>query len=266
MKIALLQNQIIWEDKNRNIARIEKIISNNPDMDLYLLPEMSFTGFSMNISKTAETGQETVDQIRKIAVDKNVSIGFGWVRQKGTKCENVYSIIDNKGILISEYTKIHPFSYSGEDKFFSGGNRITTFTIGGIPFSAFICYDLRFPELFRIICRDVHAVIIPANWPAKRSEHWKILLRARAIENQMYIFAVNCVGDMNGSYYSGDSCIINPNGDVIMSMSDQEGVLKYEFIDDVDQYRKAFPVLDDIKTSSVSRYSFSSTGSGQIHD
>ena len=248
MKIALLQNQIIWEDKIRNIARIEDIISNNPEMDLYLLPEMSFTGFSMNISKTAETGQETVDQIRRIAVEKNVSIGFGWVRQIESKCENVYSIIDNKGILIYEYTKIHPFSYSGEDKFFSAGNRISAFTIDGIPFSAFICYDLRFPELFRIICRDVHAVIIPANWPAKRSEHWKTLLRARAIENQLYIFAVNCVGNMNGSYYSGDSCIINPNGDVIMSISDQEGILKYEFIDDVDQYRKAFPVLEDIKT------------------
>ena len=251
MKVALIQNQIIWEDKIRNIARIEEIISINPDMDLYLLPEMSFTGFSMNISKTAETGQETVKRIRKIAADKNVSIGFGWVRQIESTCENVYSIIDNKGILISEYTKIHQFSYSDEDRYFSGGNRNFALTIDGIPFSVFICYDLRFPELFRIICRDVHAVIIPANWPAKRSEHWKTLLRARAIENQMYIFAVNCVGNMNGSYYSGDSCIINPNGDIIMSMSDQEGVLKYEFIDDVDQFRKAFPVLDDIKTELI---------------
>ena len=143
MKIALLQNQIIWEDKIRNIARIEDIISNNPEMDLYLLPEMSFTGFSMNISKTAETGQETVDQIRRIAVEKNVSIGFGWVRQIESKCENVYSIIDNKGILIYEYTKIHPFSYSGEDKFFSAGNRISAFTIDGIPFSAFICFFIE---------------------------------------------------------------------------------------------------------------------------
>ena len=248
MKIALIQRQIIWEDKEKNISGIEKSISDNPDADLYLLPEMSFTGFSMNTSKTAEFGRETAARIGRIAVENDVSIGFGWVRYKGSKCENVYSIIDNNGNLISEYSKIHPFSYSGEDKYFSAGNRIEVFYIDEIPFSTFICYDLRFPELFRMICKDVHAVIIPANRPAKRSEHWKTLLRARAIENQVYIFAVNCVGIMNEVYYSGDSCIINPNGDVLMSLSDQEGVLKYDFIDDTDQYRKAFPVLNDITT------------------
>ena len=87
-------------------------------MDVRKCKLFVLTAETRNISKTAETGQETVDRIRIIAVEKNVSIGFGWVRQIESKCENVYSIIDNKGILIFEYTKIHPFSYSGEDKFF----------------------------------------------------------------------------------------------------------------------------------------------------
>ena len=246
MKIALIQNHIFWEDKNRNISGLKDIISNNPGMDMFLLPEMSFTGFSMNTDATAESERETAAIFSRVAVENSVSIGFGWVKKTDQLCENVYSIIDKNGKPVSEYSKIHPFSYSGEDRYFSAGNRISVFETGGIPFSTFVYYDLRFPELFRTICRDVHAVIIPANWPARRSEHWKTLLRARAIENQIYIFAVNCVGSINGVYYSGDSCIINPNGDVLMSLSDQEGILKYDFIDDTDQYRKTFPVLNDM--------------------
>ena len=248
MKIALLQNHILWENKAANISRFEETLKAHPGNDLYLLPEMSFTGFSMNTSLTAESGAETVSKIRQLAAANRTAIGFGWVRRNDNICENVYTIIGSDGELLSDYTKIHPFSYSGEDKFFTGGKEISVFELSGIPFSVFICYDLRFPELFRMVCRQVHAVIIPANWPAKRSEHWKALLQARAIENQVYIFAVNCTGDMNALYYSGDSCVIDPNGEVLLSLSDREGVLEFDFTDDTEQYRKAFPVLQDIKT------------------
>ena len=248
MKIALLQNHILWEDRNGNLSRFEKTVSENPDTDLFLLPEMSFTGFSMNTEKTADLTGETVSRVKDIAVRNNVSVGFGWVRRSEEKCENVYTIVDNSGKVVSEYIKIHPFSYSGENRYFRGGDRISVYMIGSIPFSTFICYDLRFPELFRSVCRDVHAVIIPANWPAKRADHWKTLLRARAIENQVYIFGVNCVGEMNGQYYSGDSCVIDPNGEVIMRLFDKEGIIRYDLTDNSDSYRNAFPVLDDIKT------------------
>ena len=247
MKIALVQTHIVWEDKITNISKLEKVISDNPDVDLFLLPEMSFTGFSMNTGKTADHREETKGRIKKIAIEHNVLVGFGWVRPAGKKCENVYTIIGKQGATITEYVKIHPFSWSGEDKYFKGGTEINIYEIQDIPFSTFICYDLRFPEIFRSVCNLVHAVIIPANWPSKRAEHWKTLLRARAIENQIYIFAINCVGNINGINYSGDSCVINPNGDMIEMLSNQEGVLKYDFIDDVPQFRKAFPVLQDIK-------------------
>ena len=247
IRTALVQSHIFWEDRDRNISRFEKIVSDNSDIDLFLLPEMSFTGFSMNTVKTGERSRETMMMIREIAIRYKKFIGFGWVRQSGEKCENVYTILDQNGQEISEYVKIHPFSFSGEDQFFSGGNSLSVYRISGIPFSTFICYDLRFPELFRTVCRDVHAVILPANWPAKRSEHWKALLKARAIENQIYILAINCVGEMDGLYYSGDSCVIDPNGDVLMSLSDQEGILKYDLTDDTDRFRSAFPVLKDMR-------------------
>ena len=247
MNIALVQSHIFWEDRKRNLAKAEKAVSDNPGTELFLFPEMSFTGFSMNTSKTADKNQETVNEVKRIAAAYGVSMGFGWVRQNGEKCENVYTVAGPDGQIISEYIKIHPFTFSGENKHFSAGFDFSVYKIGGIPFSTFICYDLRFPELFRHICKKVHAVIIPANWPAKRSEHWKTLLRARAIENQVYIFAVNCAGKMDAVYYSGDSCIIDPNGDILMSLSDREGILKFDFIDNTDQYRNAFPVLDDIR-------------------
>ena len=202
----------------------------------------------MDTAKTADLNGETVSIMRDIAVRYKAAIGFGWVRKTDEKCGNVYTVVDSSGQILSEYTKIHPFSYSGEDKYFTGGKKISVYRIGDIPFSTFICYDLRFPELFRSVCRDVHAVIIPANWPAKRAEHWKTLLRARAIENQVYIFGVNCVGDMNGAYYSGDSCIIDPNGNVISQISDEEGIIKYDLTDNTDSYRNSFPVLKDIRT------------------
>lgn len=247
MKLSLVQSRIFWEDKQKNISCLEKLISADPESELFLLPEMSFTGFSMNTQLIADHGEETLGRIRQLAVMHHVSIGFGWVRPAGEKCENVYTIVDPDGAVISEYVKIHPFSYSGEDLYFTGGSRTVVYRINGIPFSTFICYDLRFPESFRRVCRDVHAVIIPANWPAKRADHWKTLLRARAIENQVYIFAVNCFGEMNGAFYSGDSCVIDPNGDVAAVLSGEAGVIRYDFIDDTEKFRKAFPVLKDIK-------------------
>ena len=245
MNIALVQSHIIWENKDKNIAVLEQVITDNPDVDAFFLPEMSFTGFSMNTSVTTDRNRETQNQMRKIALDHNVCLGFGWVRPAGEKCSNVYSVIDKEGNVVSEFNKIHPFSFSGEDRYFTGGDTVSVYDLCGIPFSTFICYDLRFPESFRKVCDKVHAIVIPANWPAKRSEHWKTLLRARAIENQLYIFAVNCVGDINGVSYSGDSCVVNPNGDVIEMLSGQEGVIRYDFTDDVEKYRNAFPVLQD---------------------
>ena len=245
MKIALVQSHIFWEDKERNLAALESVLETERGADLYLLPEMSFTGFSMHTDRTAEQNRETAERVARLAVQHQTAIGFGWVRQAGEKCENVYSIINSRGDLVSEYVKIHPFSYSGEDKYFSGGSRTVIFEIDGIPFTVFICYDLRFPELFRAVCPDVHAVILPANWPAKRAEHWKTLLRARAIENQVYIFAVNCAGEMGGLTYSGDSCVIKPDGEVACMLSGRDGILCWDLTDDTDRYRKAFPVLQD---------------------
>ena len=247
MIIALAQTNILWEDKGSNLQIAIEVIDDckKKSVDAVFFPEMSFTGFSMNTEVTSESDCYTVGVMSEIAKKNDITIGFGWVEISGKKCKNRYSVIDKNGYLLSSYAKIHPFSYSGENEKFIGGNEISTCLIEGIPFSNFICYDLRFPELFRAVADKVHAIIVPACWPAKRSEHWKNLLKARAIENQVYVFAVNCQGDVGGLYYSGDSCIISPDGKLIEMLSDKQGILTYDFIDDVERYRTSFPVLKD---------------------
>ncbi len=247
MKIVLCQTHIKWEDKKANYAIAKKAVADAAylETDLILFPEMSFTGFSMNTDITKESHNETIDQMRKYACQYRVAIGFGWVKNCGDRAENHYSVVDRQGRILSDYTKIHPFSYSGEDKMFRGGEKIVTFQMEGITFSVFICYDLRFPEIFQIASKTANVIIVPANWPASRSEHWLCLLKARAIENQVYILAINCVGTIGGIYYSGNSCVINPNGEMLVEASDKDKLLEYVLVDDVKRFRDSFPAKND---------------------
>lgn len=256
MKVALFQMHIAWEDKKRNYIHVEQYLERayEKGTELVLLPEMSFTGFSMNTDVTKEAASETIDKMAEYAKKYCIAVGFGWVKDCGDKSENHYTIIDKTGRTISDYAKIHPFSYAGEDQKFQGGESIRVFELDGMKCSTFICYDLRFPEIFQIASKEAHIIILPANWPAARSEHWKCLLRARAIENQVYMIAVNCVGEMREIDYSGDSCIIDPNGEILAELSDQEGIIEYEVVDDVKNFRDAFQVKNDRREELYMRY------------
>lgn len=247
MKIALYQMHIAWEDKENNYARFEEHLNNfyEKEIDLFLLPEMSFTGFSMNTGITKESRFETVNRMMSYAKQYHTAIGFGWVKDRGEKSENHYTIVNREGIIVSDYAKIHPFSYSGEDQKFQGGQQIVDFELDDIRFSSFICYDLRFPEVFQIASKIAHVILVPANWPEKRRAHWKCLLQARAIENQVYIIAVNCVGQIGGVNYSGDSCVINPNGEILLELPEREDVSVFELVDDVENYRSTFQIKND---------------------
>ena len=247
---------IVWENKEENYLRLEERlkIAYKGKTDLFLLPEMSFTGFSMNTDVTKEHNLETVNRVADYAKKYRMAIGFGWVKDCGEKSENHYTIVNKDGEIISDYAKIHPFSFSGEDQKFQGGDRIVNFGLYGIQFASFICYDLRFPEIFQIASAESHVIIVPANWPQNRREHWRCLLQARAIENQVYIIAINCVGEIGGVAYSGDSCVINPNGDIILALAEQEGILEYELTDDVCNFRNSFQVKKDRRTELYVKY------------
>lgn len=247
IKIALSQTDIVWEDKAQNYKIAEEQIKEalNHGTEAVFFPEMSFTGFSMNTEATKESDGRTVQYMMSIAAQYRVIIGFGWVKDCGEKCENHYTVVDGAGNIISDYAKLHPFSYSGEDLKFQGGSELSLFLLNGIVCSTFICYDLRFPEIFQAASKKAHVIIVPANWPEIRSGHWMTLLRARAIENQVYILAVNCVGNGGGIRYGGDSCVIDPNGDIRLSIHGKKGNIYFELTDDAADFRDKFPVKQD---------------------
>lgn len=261
MRIALVEARIEWEEKEKNLAKLkrqlEKLKETDRGIDMILLPEMSFTGFSMNIDRTAENGY-TVETIKALSDEYGVAIGFGWTEvfldEEGKrKGRNHYSISYDRGNKLYDYVKIHPFSYSDEDKYFVGGNDILVEEIGDFSFGTAICYDLRFPEIFQAMSRYAQAIIVPANWPKKRQKHFEALVTARAIENQCYILAINCKGKIGKEEYSGGTTVINPLGDIVEPVNvvvfEQDEIKIYDIKNDVNHVRESFPIYKDRKTN-----------------
>lgn len=151
------------------------------------------------------------------------------------------------GAEAAMYRKIHPFSYGGEDRLFAKGNEIVTVEADGWVIQPTICYDLRFPELYRAGSqRGVHLILVQANWPQARQTHWETLLRARAIENQAFVAGVNCTGSQDALRFAGGSAILSPKGETAAQGDDSEGVVRGSLdLDLCKQWRKAFPALRD---------------------
>lgn len=269
MKVALYQMNIIWEDKKENLNKVKNVLESLSDksVDMLLLPEMSLTGFSMNTGLTGESDYYTVNQVKQLAMDCDIAVGVGWTKMFNEKdgdtflCENHYSILgpdkvenmDDSPIdvpMLFDYAKIHPFSYSDEDKYFKGGDYQDFLYYKDFNISAAICYDLRFPEIFQTMSKRAELIIVPANWPASRIGHWDKLLFARAIENQCYVAGINCVGNIGEVDYCGGTMLVNPYGDTVIpdeieGYDNGELVLIYEIDNDVDEIRKAFPMKKD---------------------
>jgi predicted amidohydrolase len=214
------------------------------------------TGFSRNIPVIAEDEHgETGFFLSSIAKTYHINLIAGYsekavVENKG---RNVAAVYDRNGVLVTKYTKIHPFSFTGEDRYFMPGNRVVLFSLEGMAASLFICYDLRFPEIFRVVARDVQAIFVIANWPSARSAHWETLLKARAIENQCFVIGVNRIGtDGYGLVYPGASHVFDPVGNDLCAGGDTEEFLIVEFSpDDVHNIRASFPALQDMHPISL---------------
>lgn len=156
MRVALAQTDMVWEDKKASIQKAEKMVSEaaKSKADIIIFPEMSFTGFSMNLEKIGEKRDcsETVSCMSILSKKYNIAIGFGWASlpdKKGGKGKNIFSVTDREGKLIAEYEKIHPFTYGGESRVYEGGEKLVSFSFKGHNISLFVCYDLRFPEVFQ---------------------------------------------------------------------------------------------------------------------
>ena len=247
MKVALCQFQIEYEAKAHNLQRAERMVASASAENAHIIffPEMSFTGFSMNVSVTGESNGETIKVIQEYARKYKIAVGFGWVRRNGEKGENCYTVLDASGTILANYVKIHPFTYSGENQYYTAGSKTAVFTFSGHTFGLFICYDLRFPEIFRTVAADVDVMVVAANWPEKRVEHWNKLLEARALENQCWVLGVNCVENQGKLLYNGSSRAINPEGETVECLLDREGIIFCEIKDEAAKFRNIFPALQD---------------------
>jgi predicted amidohydrolase len=214
-----------------------------------MFPEMTLTGFSLNASIVAEEvgHSESRATFSGIAKMNGVGIIAGMVLSDENKVSNSAVAFSRHGEELARYTKIHPFSFAGEDRFYLAGDRLSCVNYGELTFGLSICYDLRFPELFSLLANNSDVLVNIANWPAKRLHHWRTLLQARAIENQAYVVGINRVGeDGNGLRYVRSSYLIDPDG-VVMAPLHSEGEID---IFDVSKerlasYREGFPTRRD---------------------
>lgn len=259
MKIAMVQLDIEWESKRANFDRAGQFVEKAAyeGCDIAVLPEMFSTGFSMNTSVIAEDeGGETAAILSTMAKchEINIIAGYAVKGSDGGKGKNIAAVFNRKGELIARYAKMYPFSFANEDQHYVAGSSTVIFDIEGMSSGIFICYDLRFPEVFRSVAKEVQAIFVIASWPATRKEHWETLLKARSIENQCFVIGVNRTGDdTNGIHYSGGSRIYDPSGRELCNNSADEFITCTINPGEVAETRTKFPFLKDMRPININR-------------
>ena len=250
MKIALVQYSPAWEDKESNKKKIISLLQEINDVELFIFPEMTLTGFTMKSKEMSETIQaDSFSFFSSIAKEKSANIFAGIIERRKNVTYNTLIHIKPDGDLLKLYRKIHPFSYSGENEHYYAGSKPAYTKIKNWKIGLTICYDLRFPELYRKYGKKrVHLIVNIANWPDTRIEHWRTLLKARAIENQCYVTGVNRVGKDPKLNYVGFSSVFDPMGKELVAVENEEKVIVVDLDKNyVNEVREKFPFLDDIK-------------------
>jgi predicted amidohydrolase len=257
MVIIGLQFDISWEDKRANHAKVGDFLNrvSPPTGALVVLPEMFATGFSMNVDLISDAGtRQTQDFLSQTAQERRIYLIGGVVRTDADgRGLNEAIVYGPAGETIVSYTKMYPFTPGGESIHYQAGVAPVIFDWEGFTVAPFICYDLRFPEVFRTAAgAGANLLTVIASWPAPRINHWRALLIARAIENQSYVIGVNRCGRDPNHIYPGGSLIVDPHGKVLSEADDSErAVVAEPDISDLREYRTAFPVLSDLHRGYV---------------
>ena len=258
MKIYGCQLDIAWENKPANFAKVRRLVegARPPRGSLIVLPEMFATGFSMNAGDLAEGSAAPAETFLADLARSFDLFVMGGVINVGPdgRGRNEAVTFDPRGGLVARYAKMQPFSLGGELDHYTAGDRIVTFDCESMRVAPFVCYDLRFPELFRAaMSRDVHLFAVIANWPVKRIAHWITLLQARAIENQAYVIGVNRTGSDPKHSYNGRSLVVDPHGEILVDAASDESIFSAEVdLARVLEWRAEFPALRDRRAEAYS--------------
>ena len=251
MKVAAVQHDIAWEDRDTNLDRLRPLVASAADRgaELVLLSEMFATGFSMNTQATAEpfggpTSEFLVQQAAKHQIWLAGSVAE--MPAEGSGRPSNCLVLAGPDCTVHRYRKIHPFSYGQEDKHYAAGHAVLTIDVCGIRVTPFICYDLRFSDIFWAAAPQTDLYVVVANWPSARQNHWTTLLRARAIENEAYVCGVNRVGTGGGLEFAGGSILIDPFGATLAEAGDEQQILVGDVEPDrVAEVRHMYPFLAD---------------------
>ncbi|MBM3824328.1 MAG: carbon-nitrogen family hydrolase [Verrucomicrobia bacterium] len=258
MNALLAQMDIVWEDPSANLAKLDRMLaeaSPGPDT-LVVIPEMATTGFTMNLEPCRRGFEQTVTGLKELAARYRSGILAGVARvDEAGQGRNQAWLVRPDGMIGPIYNKLHPFSLGGEPGPYPAGDQLVGFEWGGFKVSPFICYDLRFPEIFRAAALGLGSelLVVIASWPIKRAQHWVTLLQARAIENQAYVIGVNRCGTDPNFTYPGRSMVVDPHGVILVDASDVEGTVSARLDRArVASWREQFPALRDARpTSSI---------------
>lgn len=217
LTVALGEYDTGWHDPKTSIAAASRLVKRVAEVgaDVVILPELATTGATTEGDRAVPVDSADVDALRAIAKSHQMWIiaGIALREARGACAVNAAIAIDQSGEIAAIHRKRRLFALGGEDRDFTPGNDSTVVDINGVKLGLFICYELRFPELFGLIASQVDAMAVVANWPANRQEHWDALLRARAIENQCFMIGVNRTGHADGLSYIGGSTVFDPWGD-----------------------------------------------------
>jgi len=227
MKISVAQISCALGDPEANVSKVRDFsrAAKEAGAELIVFPEMSDTGYSMPVIQKHANHWKTgfVAGVQEIARQLSIAIVSGVSERDGSSIYNSQVLVNAKGDIVAKYRKTHLYAVAPveEQTCFAAGDGFASFALGNLRFGFSICYDLRFPEMYRklVIEQNVSAFLISSAWPFPRIEHWCVLAQARAIENQAYVVAANRVGKDDDLWFCGSSTIIDPRGVVIAAAS-----------------------------------------------
>lgn len=253
LNIALIQTNIHWQNKDANLNNLENKIHQIPNTaDLILLPEMFSTGFSMETQTLAETMEgTTINWMKRLAREKNAVIAGSLIIKERDAFFNRLIWMPPDGKL-RHYDKRHLFTFAGEDRYYTPGDKRLIVELKGWKIMPLICYDVRFPVWSRNN-NEYDLLIYIASFPERRIHAWKSLLVARAIENQCYTIGLNRVGhDGNGIYHSGDSRLVDYEGNILYEKTKEEDIFQASLsLEKQQKFRSALQFLRDRDSFSI---------------
>lgn len=250
MKIALLQFEIVLGDVAANLNKVRALIeeARNYGAHLALLPELWSTGYDLeNAAQHALAFENTVNEISGLARAASMTIVGSILEPFDGGAANCQVVFDDVGREVARYRKVHLFAPMLEDQYLRAGNELRAAAVCGVRTGLSVCYDLRFPELYRrYAVENAQLALVSAEWPAVRVAHWRALLQARAIENQIFIAACNACGQTGNTVFGGNSGVWSPLGEQLVAAGENEGVFCAE-VDPgaVAEIRAAIPILSD---------------------